>query len=519
MNSRLQLYPLPRIGIVLILGIVFGDCLHPFIPSFVWLLCVLVGLVAYFLLQRQSLLQSSILLLCVFFLGSWLVQVHEDHRNFIDTNTEITYQAVVASKPVAHERVATFDLLVITDKEPLKIKASLRHTSHETSSLPLLGSGLTVHSRIKPITPFVSSSRFDYVRWAQVHGYRGQTFIYDEKWQQTKVSLATLSWLQRTRLKALEWRERLLQSLVVKGKDSSAASVMAAMALGDKSGLDKTTQSVFSLTGASHVLALSGLHLGILYAVLMLLLPRRRIRAWSQTMVILVVWTYVLLTGFPTSLVRSATMFTIMGLVSLTHRSSVSLNTLALSAIIMLVANPLSLWDIGFQLSFASVFSILLIFQWLDSWGLMFRSTVQKGFATFVVLPIAAQIGTFPLVLYHFGQFSCYFLMSNLVAVPATMFILVGTMVSFVALPLPWLHSYVFQLLAGVVDMLQRYLSWVASLPYATFTEIKLSSLQVMLIYLLIVSLFGIVHHVFKALENGKALKTLGLERAKTMYG
>ena len=512
MNSRLQLYPLPRIGVALVLGIVFGDFFHAYLPTFLWLLCTLVGLLIYFLSRRKPLLQSGILLGCVFLLGSWLINVRENRLEFIDTQKETTYQAVVVSKPIIRGKVAMFDMLVIDNHHPIKIRTSMMwDSSRNKHLLPEIGSGLLVQSRIKPFVQKDSLSHFNVVRWAQVQGYRGQTFIDDEKRHYSVVSLSTLSLLQRARLSAMKWRNLLVKSLPIQADDSSNIAIVAAMTLGDKSGLSQATKQLFSITGSSHVLALSGLHLGILYAILMFAFSRRKKRIWTQMIVILAIWTYVLLTGLPTSLIRAATMFTILGLVSLAHRSAYTINSLSLAAIIMLVANPMLLWDIGFQLSFSAVFAIMLFFQWLKNWGFNPHTVLQKAFAAFVLLPIAAQLGTFPLVLYHFGLFSGCFLLSNLIVVPAAMLIIFGTLLSFVLWFIPFLRSFVFMAMGEIVRWLQISLSFVASIPYSSVSGIRISELQVILIYLLIISILGIVHHLLKAIDNRRKLKTICL--------
>ena len=192
MDSRMQLYPLPRIGFALILGIVFGDFFHAYMPTFLWLLCMLVGLMFYFLSRRKPLLQSGMLLGCVFLLGSWLVNVKENQMKFIDTQTERVYQGVVVSKPVVRGKVVMFDMMVIDDNHPFKIRTSMMwDSSRNKHLLPEIGSGLLVQSRIKPFVQKDFHSNFHVVRWAQVQGYRGQTFINDEKFRYSIVSLSS----------------------------------------------------------------------------------------------------------------------------------------------------------------------------------------------------------------------------------------------------------------------------------------------------------------------------------------
>ena len=521
MGSLLQLYPLPRVGIMLILGIVFGSVLSTNVPAFVWLIVVLVCIGALLVLRKKPYTSSGVILLGVFFLGSWLIGIHLHQLKTFDDDVEKEYQGVIISKPVQRGKVVRFDMLVVGTGKPIKVRVSLMRDTHsEEYHFLQIGNGLTILSRINPFTQYDTSSSFDYVRWAQVQGYGGQTFVSDGKWCQSPVSLSSLSWLQKARISSMKWRDFVVNTLSVDADvdDKSSMAIVAAMTLGDKSGLDETTKQLFSITGTSHILALSGMHLGILYAVLLVVFPRKKKRIVSQMIIILTIWTYVLLTGMSTSLIRSATMFTIMGLMSLSNRMSISLNTLSLAAILMLVVHPLSLWDVGFQLSFVSVFTILLMFRWLENKGFVPRTWKGKAFATFVVLPVAAQIGTFPLVLYYFGRFSCYFLLSNLVVVPSAILILYGVLFALIVWPFEFLRSMVFQLVIQVVEWLQTSLSFIASLPGSSISGIRLSVLQVILVYVLIISVFGIVHYLLKAYDKARKIKMLQLNEVNPIF-
>lgn len=135
------------------------------------------------------------------------------------------------------------------------------------------------------------------------------------------------------------------------------------MALGDKSSLSDKLEEDYSVSGASHVLALSGLHLGIIYAILSLLLARRRWQSVSQALILIAVWTYVFIVGMSASVVRSAIMLTVYSFVSLLNRNKMSLNTLSVAAVVILAGNPLFLYDVGFQMSFAAVLFIILFYR------------------------------------------------------------------------------------------------------------------------------------------------------------
>ena len=178
-------------------------------------------------------------------------------------------------------------------------------------------------------------------------------------------------------------------------------------------------------------------------------------------------------------------MLSILSVGIVLSRGKTSLNTLSLAAIIMLIADPMSLWDVGFQLSFMAVLGILLFYPFL------FRlvSTKQKALRALwgmVAVSLAAQTGTAPLVMYYFGRFASYFLLTNMVVVPAATLIVYGTALLLLTSPLPMLGKTVATALFGIAGFMNRALSLIASLPYASIEGINLSVLQVISIYILI---------------------------------
>ena len=148
---------------------------------------------------------------------------------------------------------------------------------------------------------------------------------------------SSVSRLDRSKTYFLAQRAKLLDRLSESGVDGSVYAVVAAMTLGDKSQLTKELRDTYAVSGASHILALSGLHLGIIYTLLSLLLSRRRWQVISQVVIIVCIWLFVFLVGMSASVVRSAVMITVYALLSLGHRDKMSVNTLAFAAIVMLL--------------------------------------------------------------------------------------------------------------------------------------------------------------------------------------
>ena len=288
--------------------------------------------------------------------------------------------------------------------------------------------------------------------------------------------------LDRSKIYFLEQRSKLLDRLSESGVDGSAYAVVAAMALGDKSQLTTELRDAYAISGASHILALSGLHLGIIYTLLSLLLSRRRWQVLSQVVIIVCIWLFVFLVGLSASVVRSAVMVSIYALLSLGHRDKLSVNTLAFAAIVMLLLNPMSLFDVGFQLSFMAVLAILLFYPLFESvWSqpFLFDHRLFKWLWTMLAVSCAAQIGVAPLIAYYFGRFSCYFLLANLIVVPA------ATLILYLSLLVLLIPSLAY-LLIYIVDALNQLLSWIAMLPGASIEGLHPTPLQVWMMYVII---------------------------------
>jgi len=266
--------------------------------------------------------------------------------------------------------------------------------------------------------------------------------------------------------------------------------VLAAMTLGDKSAMPHELKEIYAVSGASHVLALSGLHLGIIYFLLSLLILGQRLRIISLMLVISGIWAFVLLVGMQPSVVRAAVMISVFALLSLVNRSRMSLNALSLTAIILLLVSPDSIYDVGFQLSFMAMLAILTIQPLLEKLiprKFLFNHPVVRWAWGVTTVSVAAQIGVAPLVAYYFGRFSTYFLLTNFVAIPAVIAILWLALASL-------LLSFVWPLLIWLVTVLNSTLSFIADhMPGASIEGLHPSALQTAMIYVIILSVYLIV--------------------------
>jgi len=397
-NGKIQLYPMVRMSVLLILGMVMAYYTSSHIPSWLWLGGALV-LLLMTTLVRQELRQSVVVMLLVFLLGGCLM----------------SRSLLLASSP--------------TD-------------TIETSP----------------------------------------------------------SMTQRAQANALELRNQLVNTLSDKGLGQQELAVVSAMTLGDKSLIDKDLKNDYSRSGASHVLALSGLHLGIIYFVFSFMTARwrRRYHHWSRPvsegLILITMWSYVVLVGMSPSVVRAAIMMTVYSLLSLQNRNRSSLNALAFTAIIMLVADPMILFNISFQLSFVAVAFILLYQGRIYSLIPSSTHPIVKWCWRFLSVSLAAQLGVAPLTAYYFHQIPSYFLLSSLVVMVFTPLIIYLSLLFFLLMWLPVVQSWLVVLLSWLVHIQNTCLQGVSSLSGSTIVTPSLHPLQVCLIYIIIFAVDAMIY-------------------------
>ena len=266
-------------------------------------------------------------------------------------------------------------------------------------------------------------------------------------------------------------------------------AVLSALTVGYKEGLSEEIRESFSVSGSSHVLALSGLHIGFLYALLWFCLRwlpgRWRAMAVLRTLLIIAfLWGFAFFTGLSASVVRSVFMFSLFALSGLSRRKNFSLNTLSAVAFFMLLCRPVWLFDVGFQLSFCAVTAILLLQPRIYRWFPGVHSRIGHYLCSLMSVSIAAQIGTAPLVLLYFSRFSTHFLLTNLLVIPLVSFIMYTTVIMLLFTLYFPLQSIIAIGVKWLIGLLNSCVRWVEQLPWASFDGIWLYGTDVLGIYL-----------------------------------
>jgi competence protein ComEC len=495
-NSPIQLYPMMRLVVPMILGIAVADM---WMDDYrLWFGVMLLSFIIVVMLRNKPLWQTTVMMIFFFIFGGWDSSYQHHAEEVMWPRAQMEYQAAVVGQPVVRNKVVECDLRLAAEGSPL-VKAYILKDAN--SKKIKLGDGITALSEIQKPYNRYPNSKFDYARYLRVHGYQGTTFIYKTDWCPDEVSLEKLSLLERTKLQFMMWRAHLLDYYRRVGFDGQQYAVLAALTLGEKSNISKDVKDEYSQAGASHILALSGLHLGIIFVVLTWIFPKRRFKILSTIAIISSIWMFVFLSGVSPSVVRAAVMLTIYAMVEMLNRDKISLNTLALAAFVMLVANPMNLYDVGFELSFVAVLSIVLFYEPIN--GLISRRYfLLNKVWSLVAVSTAAQIGTFPLVIYYFGRFPVYFLLTNMLVVPAATLALYSTILMMALTPIPVVQSIVAMVPAYIVEVMNNGVRWVNRLPGSTIEGLHPTSLIVMMIYVVILTLYSFsVKHTYRRLE------------------
>lgn len=360
------------------------------------------------------------------------------------------------------------------------------------------GNELLVYSRITQPKNNGIPDEFDYARYLTFKGISGLGFVDAGKYRlmYTEQTLTDNSFFEYLRRKAIDSRESLLSVFRRLGFKGDEFAVFSALTVGYKDKLSEDIRDVYSISGASHVLALSGLHIGFLYALIFwcmhtMMGDGKRARLVRLPVILILLWGFAFFTGLSPSVVRSVFMFSLLTLSDTFKQKSLSFNSLAMSAFFMLLVYPFWLFDVGFQLSFFAVASILLLFprvyRIIPVQG---KNRLVKYIWGLMSISVVAQIGTAPLVIGYFSRFSTYFLLTNLLVIPLVSLIMYGAVVMFIFIPFPFISQSIACVVRFLVKLLNTSVGGVEQLPYSSIDSVWLDQVEIIALYLLIILTF-----------------------------
>lgn len=486
--------PFVRIAMSLVAGILLGGSLYGVCggaeavvaSAGTAVVLVITGAIAgQKVMHSFAQLPSLLILLGMFFMGMALRLAVEQRADAALPAGMADYKVIFAEEPVMHGRVAMADCYVAGG--PLagrKIRLSIM-PGYDKGELPHTGQCVCFTSRM--CRPENFSRGFDYALYMRRHGYAAVAFVYASAMTVCSVSLSDVPVMTRAAVRLSRLRDSLLVHHVAKRHDGSVVSeddgaLIAAVALGSKKALDKDLRDAYSVAGASHVLALSGLHLSILFSFLKIAFGRRP-RWWKHTLLIILIWLFVFLVGCPVSVCRAALMLTVYSLAGVMGRPRMSLNALSMALVVLLLADPLSIFDVGLQMSFIAVLAIIISQQWIN--GLCNPKSKLLGWLwQLMAVSVAAQLGTAPLAVFYFHRFPMLFLVTNIFVIPLTYVVLLSFALYMILAWPAWLHAIAGSLCFGLARIMNGGVRIIASLPFAAVEDINVSAWHVMLLYI-----------------------------------
>ena len=358
----------------------------------------------------------------------------------------------------------------------------LLYLQKDSMPMPVMGDVLLVETQVRRGG---KSGKFDYGLYLRRQGIVGTCWALRRNWQ-------LIGHEDDMGLKGLAKRSQyfLYQQYRKMGIEGQELGIISALTLGYREDLDKDVQRAFSASGAMHVLAVSGLHTGIVWGIVMWILTlgvlykplwEDKFRRWLLNIsTIVLIWAYAFLTGLSPSVMRSALMLTFWALSSLLEQQTSRWNPLLAAAVVILIVNPLALWSVSFLLSFAAVAGIMLFGSSMQQ-AVVSKGRVWQSVSGLLIVSLAAQLGTMPLTLHYFGQTSNYFALTNLIVVP-----MAGILLSlgFSTLAMSWcaVGEWLGWATKWCTWLLNQAVQWIESLPYST-THMHLSEWGVIGLY------------------------------------
>jgi competence protein ComEC len=495
----LQRTPFIRLLLPFIIGIV----LYQYVELLQWSLLAmfvasfLMVLVAMFIREPKRQFQFRWLFGCGIFLlmltAAYSLSLEHDKENaFSHLHQKGIYQVELASAPVekAKSYLCKVDVLQYYDSswKPAYGHAILYLQKDKAASKLLFGDRLMVGAEFAEPERAMNPDGFDYAAYLKRQGIGATCYISSGSWQHTDQNKSF-----SVRREADKWRNYLLNVYRQFHIQGDEFAVLAALTLGYTDDLQPDLRASYSSTGAMHILSVSGMHVGVVYIVMAFLLSfmnrSQRLKVFKGLFIMLFLWAYAFLSGMSAAVIRAAIMFSFVSVASCFERKSQIYNTIFASAFFMLIYDPNFLYDVGFQLSYSAVLSIIFFQPIVNK---LYKPTNKIGRFTWEMLTVslAAQIGTMPFTLYYFQQFPNYFLLTNFIAIPLSslvIYLAIGLlMTSFV----PYLSVAVAFLLKWSLWLLNHFIVWVQELPYSV-SHFSLDVRQTVVLFLAIFCLSG----------------------------
>lgn len=475
-SSFLKKNPLFRLALPLVAGIIAGwycgvDMLHIYLSALLSALAICFGM---FRFSPKWLFGLGVSLL-MFSAGLFVEENEEERKSLQWSSEKLEYRAQLLEEPVvkgsavkALSSVVLCDTSALHDVRKQGVAYLYFPRSVEAEELEI-GSVVSFKGVVSAYMNAGNPAEFDSERFYYIKGIAGYSYVPQGGWTHVGSGDFTLQ------MRALQLRGNIVGMYRDLSFEEEELALLSALTVGEKSDFPKDLKESYSVAGASHILALSGMHLGVFYMLLVALLPlwsrKRLFLIFREAFIVLFVWAFSFVAGLTPSVVRAAVLFTLISVGRCLRQDASGISSLSFAAIVMLVVSPHLLFDISFQLSFAAVLSILLLVPPLQRFfKIQERGIVLRYVINLFILSFVAQLGTLPFVWYYFGVFPLYFMLTNLVVVPLAFVLMSVAVCVWVLSFVPFMQEYAAMLLQFIVGAMNGCVGVIAGLPGASLS-------------------------------------------------
>lgn len=434
--------------------------------------------------------------------ATWLLSYHNDIRNnekWFAANKSRAYVARITSPPIEKEKTWKLKTEVIGTRDGTGKTIGDAFVYVYKNKLPLLlsqGDTIILPAKWQPVQTSGNPFEFDYVAYCNRNNIYYQQFLAsDELVLYNTASRKDIPWVQRLHNKTVD----ILQQYI---KDNKVAGLMQAMLVGEEANLDTDIRQAYSDTGIIHIIAISGSHITFFFLVITFALRWIKHKKWKWIKYIAaipLVWLYVAMSGAPPSAVRAAMMFSILGIGFALDKQSYSLNHLFATAFILLCAEPMWLYAIGFQLSFVAVLSLILFYRPIYKLYTPANSIVRPLWQV-VAASLAAEVLVAPLVVYYFHLFPLMFIIANVAAYLFMGIALIGGMLLVACSTIPPIATAIGAVITYIVSVFNRWVYALQEFNPPSFSFLQVSMAELLLLYLIIA---GVAVYVLRQKKAG----------------
>ncbi|MBR6278236.1 MAG: ComEC/Rec2 family competence protein [Bacteroidales bacterium] len=489
-------FPIYKILAGTISGIILGYCLGiGMYFGIVALGVCLIGLsILYFnkkIRYKRSFVFLNFLIYCLLWVSFGIFIVNFQHPQK-PKNISLGIKYAIVKMPM-EEKTKTF-------KTILKVRDSVENFDYnvlayfdKNSEIPECGDLIGFFSDVEMLESENNPFEFDYAEYMSKQGVYCKTVL-----KKNEFKIISKGYDRGFRYFGSKLREKLLEIYRSYDFGERELSVLEALTLGYKADLDEETITAFQKSGSMHILAVSGLHTGIILLIINFLLKflnyTDRGRILKFLIIVMLLWLFAAVTGFSPSVCRSALMFSLMAFSNVLRRPQAGFPTLAFSCFILLIINPLLIFNVGFLLSYSAVASILAVMPLMkpleikhnfvnDSTLKIHLKYLANYFIGILTVSVAAQVGTVVLSISTFNQFPMYFMLTNIIVIPLSFFIMISAVMMLIFSYLTVFSGVIAIVLDFLLKVMINSVSWIESLPYSCVENIFMSKISSILLY------------------------------------